>query len=534
MPTTADHRADVVIIGTGAGGGTLAHALRGSGWRVLLLERGGFLPQEPQNWSPEAVFVENRYKAKERWHDAAGRSFAPGVHYVVGGNTKVYGAALPRLRREDFGPLLHEGGVSPAWPVAYDELEPWYARAEALYWVHGAAGIDPTDPPRSAPFPFPPMPPDPYMDDLAGRLRDQGLHPAPLPVGLDYRPGGRCLRCRTCDAFPCRELAKGDADVCAVRPALTEPDIELWTGAFARRLLTDDAGRRVVAVEIEREGNPATISADLVVVACGAVNSAALLLRSTGPRQPRGLANSSGLVGRHYMVHNNTVLVAVDPRRRNPTVFQKTVAVNDFYFAGAEPGFPYPMGNLQPVGKVQAAMLTGAVPAVPRPLLGAVAAHSVDWWVMSEDLPDPENRVALRPDGGIEIRWRPNNLVAHRRLLAAARRMLRRAGYPILLDRTMGIETNSHQCGTLRFGHDPATSVLDPFNRAHDLENLYVVDGSFFPSSTAVNPALTIAAQALRVGAHLRARYGARSTADADGHADADTRGLGSAAPVSA
>lgn len=498
------HHADLVIIGSGAGGGTLAYALRDAGWRVLLLERGDFLPREPQNWSPEAVFVEHRYQATERWHDAAGGTFAPGVHYVVGGNTKVYGAALPRLRRQDFGEVSHAEGISPAWPITYDDLEPYYARAEALYGVHGESGHDPTDPPRSGPFPFPPMPPDPYMAELADRLRAQGLHPAPLPVGLDYRVGGRCIRCRTCDAFPCRVDAKGDADVCAVRPALAGGNVDLWTGTFARRLLTDEAGRRVVAVEVERDGESSTVTADRVVVACGAVNSAALLLRSASARHPRGLANSSDQVGRNYMVHNNTVLVAVDPRRRNPTVFQKTIAINDFYLAGADPAFPYPMGNLQPVGKVQAAMLAGAVPAVPRPLLGAVAARSVDWWVMSEDLPDPENRVALRPDGGIEIRWRPNNLIAHRRLLAAAKGMLRRAGYPILLDRTMGIATNSHQCGTLRFGHDPAASVLDPFGRAHDLENLYVVDGSFFPSSTAVNPALTIAAQALRVADHLR------------------------------
>src|SRR5918999_2671210 len=149
------HHADILIIGTGAGGGTLARALAGSDARVLVLERGDFLPQEPQNWSPEAVFLEHRYKAKERWHDAAGGTFAPGVHYAVGGNTKVYGAALPRLRREDFGPIQHEGGLSPGWPIGYEDLEPYYARAESLYWVHGAAGLDPTESPRSGPFPFP-------------------------------------------------------------------------------------------------------------------------------------------------------------------------------------------------------------------------------------------------------------------------------------------------------------------------------------------------------------------------------------------
>ena len=495
---------DIVIVGTGMGGGTLARALSGSGARVLVLERGQFLPREPQNWSPEALFVENRYKAKERWLDAADGEFAPGVHYWVGGNTKVYGAALPRLRREDFGEVRHAGGISPAWPVTYEELEPWYAEAERLLWVHGEAGADPTDPPRSTPFPFPAMPPDPYMADLADRFRAQGLHPAPLPVGLDYREGGRCIRCMTCDAFPCMVGAKADAEVCGVRPALEAGGVELWTGALATRVLTDPHGRRAVAVEVERDGAAETVGADLVAVCCGAANSAALLLRSATERHPRGLANGSDLVGRNWMAHNNAVLVAVDPTRRNPTVFQKTITLNDWYGPDPNREFPFPMGNLQPVGKLQAAMMAGAAPMVPRRLLGAVAARSVDWWVMTEDLPDPANRVTLAPDGRIRVQWRPNNVAAHQQLMIHAKRALRRAGYPVLLSQTMGIETNSHQCGTARFGTDPDRSVLDPFGKAHEVDNLYVVDASFFPSSTAVNPALTIAAQALRAAARIR------------------------------
>jgi len=508
------HHADIVIIGTGAGGGTLAWGLRDLGASVLVLERGDFLPREPQNWSPEALFGEDRYKAAETWQDAAGDTFKPGVHYVVGGNTKVYGAALPRLREADFGPIQHAGGVSPEWPVTYADLEPWYAAAERLYNVHGAAGADPSDPPRSTPFPFPAMPSDPYMEDLAERLRAQWLHPAPLPVGVDYRPGGRCIRCRTCDAFPCLVDAKGDADVCAIRPALASPTVDLWTRAFARQLFTDETGRRVTGVEVDRDGAIVRVDADVVVVACGAANSAALLLRSASARHLNGLANGSGQVGRNYMVHTNSVLLAVDPRRRNPTVFQKTITLNDFYGAGTDPAFPYPMGNLQPVGKVQAAMLAGTARRVPYQALAGVAAHSTDWWVMSEDLPDPANRVTLAPDGAIRVTWRPNNLAAHERLLARAKTMLRRAGYPLLLDRRMGIETNSHQCGTLRFGTDPDTSVLDPFCQAHELDNLYAVDAGFFPSSAAVNPALTIAAQALRVAARIGARHGGGRVAE--------------------
>ena len=506
---TRTHHADIVIVGTGMGGGTLAWALGDSGAHVLLLERGDFLPGEPQNWSAEAVFVENRYKAREQWRDASGGWFSPGVHYFVGGNTKVYGAALPRLREADFGEIQHAGGVSPAWPVSYAELAPYYDRAENLYWVHGQAGADPTDPPRSGPFPFPPMPADPYMDDVAERFRRQGLHPAPLPVGLDYRPGGCCIRCGTCDAFPCRVLAKGDADACAVRPALESPTVELWTDTLVTGITTDPRGGRVTGVEVTRSGELLCVEADFVVVASGAVNSAALLLRSASDRHPNGLANSSGLVGRNYMVHTNSVLVAIDPRRTNPTVFQKTISINDFYHAGCDPEFPFPMGNVQPVGKLQGAMMRGAAPHVPGWALGIAASHSVDWWVMSEDLPDPANRVSVEASEAIVIHWRPNNLAAHDRLMGHAKRMLRRAGFPILLEQRMGIATNSHQCGTLRFGSDPAASVLDPLCRAHDLDNLYVVDASFFPSSAAVNPALTIAAQALRVGDHLRERLGA-------------------------
>jgi choline dehydrogenase-like flavoprotein len=488
---------DLIIIGTGMGGGTLAYALRNSGARILLVERGDFLPQEPQNWQPQAVFDHKRYKPAESWYDVQGHSFQPGVHYFVGGNTKVYGAALPRFRREDFGAVEHEGGTSPAWPISYDDLEPYYAQAERIYLVHGQQGEDPTEPARSGPYPFPAVTHEPYIEDLCGRLRSQGLHPFHYPMAIDLRAGGRCIRCKTCDGFPCQVLAKGDADICAVRPALESPTITLWPRTLAQRLLTDDSGHRVVGVELVKDSEQVTVYADRIVVACGAVNSALLMLRSANGKHPNGLANSSSLVGRNYMVHNNTALMAVDPFRRNRTVFQKTMAVNDFYFKG--PDFPYPMGNIQLLGKLQAGMLTAAQPGVPKPILQAMADRSVDWWVMSEDLPDPNNRIELRSDGKVIVHWQPNNLVAHGKLVNAARRMMRRAGYSFVFVQPMGIETNSHQCGTLRFGNDPATSVLDPFCRTHDVENLYVVDSSFFPSSAAMNPALTIAAQALRV-----------------------------------
>ncbi|HZC34478.1 MAG TPA: GMC family oxidoreductase, partial [Chthoniobacterales bacterium] len=482
--------------------GTLAYALRDSGRKILLLERGDFLPKEPENWSPEAVFDRKRYKPAELWHDDTGKPFNPGVHYFVGGNTKVYGAALPRLREQDFELLEHEVGISPAWPIRYRELSPYYDRAEEIFWVHGELGSDPTDPPRTKPFPFPPLAHEPYIEDLRLRLAKQGLHPFYIPMGVDWREGGSCIRCRTCDGFPCQVSAKADTETNCVGPALQSGSIALWTRSFVRRLRTDPTGRTVVSAEVEKDGQTAEVRAETFVLSCGAANSAAVLLRSANSTHPHGLANGSGLVGRNYMVHNNTALMAIDPFRKNLTTFQKTMGVNDFYLHG-EGDHRYPLGNLQLLGKLQAGMLTANQRWVPRPILAGLAQRSVDWWVMSEDLPDPGNRVTIDSNGGIVVRWKPTNLQAHIRLIDAGVRMLRRAGYSIVLTQRMGIETNSHQCGTARFGSDPATSVLDPVCRTHEVKNLFVVDSSFFPSSAAVNPALTIAAQALRVADHI-------------------------------
>lgn len=487
---------DIVIIGSGMGGGALAFGLRDRGARVLLLERGDYLPQEPQNWQPAAVFDENRYKTAELWYSADGTTFHPGMHYFVGGNTKMYGAALPRLRQEDFAALEHEGGTSPAWPVSYAELEPYYTQVEQQLRVHGTPGEDPTEPPRSGPYPYPAVPHEPYIEELAQRLRRQGLHPFHYPMGIDLRDGGACIRCKTCDGFPCQVLAKSDADLCFVRPALQSENVTLWTNTLVKKLLTDVTGRRVTGVILERSGNVETISADTVVVACGATNTAMLLFQSANHQHPNGLANSSGMVGRNYMVHNNTALMGVAPLRVNPTVFQKTIAINDFYFKG--PNFNYPMGNIQALGKLQAGMLTAAQPLVPRPILQRMADRSVDWWVMSEDLPDPNNRVELGSNGKPRVHWQPNNLVAHQRLIDASRQMLHDVGYQFTFIKRMGIATNSHQCGTARMGSDPATAVLDPDLRTYDVENLWIVDSSFFPSASAMNPALTIAAMALR------------------------------------
>ncbi len=487
---------DIVIIGSGMGGGTLAYALRNHGAKILIVERGGYLPREPENWSPSAVFAAKRYRTTETFLDEHGKPFRPSIFYGVGGNTKVYGAALPRLRREDFGVLETEDGVSPAWPFAYEELEPYYAEAERLFRVHGTAGADPIEPPRSTPFPYPAVPHEPVVAEVAESFERQGLRPFPLPLGVDLREGGTCIRCGTCDGFPCQVLAKSDAEVCVTQPALESPNVSIMTGARAVALRTDPTGRQITGLEIDDAGQRRTVVAATYVLAAGAINSAALLLRSASDRHPNGIANSSGLVGRNYMAHVNSALMAIRPRA-NGTVFQKTLAVNDWYFGDA--GSRFPMGNAQLLGKLQPGMLAASLPLMPKRVLAEVAGRSVDWYLMTEDLPDPENRVSLDSSGRVILRWRPNNVGAHKRLIRAISRAMRQAGYPLIQTRRLGLDAVAHQCGTLRFGNDPATSVLDPLCRTHDIANLFVMDSSFLPSSSAQNPALTVAAQALRM-----------------------------------
>ncbi|HEX6707195.1 MAG TPA: GMC family oxidoreductase [Albitalea sp.] len=496
---------DVVIIGSGVGGGAVALQLAGSGARVLMLERGPVLPREAQNWDPEAVFVDLRYRSTETWTSGE-RRFRPGQYYYVGGCTKFYGTAMFRFRERDFEAIEHEDGVSPAWPVRYAELEPWYDRAERLFGIRGEAGLDPTEPPRSHPYPHPAIPHEPVLGRIAERLEAQGLHPFPMPAAVDFGAGGRCQRCGTCDAFACRIDAKGDAEMCLVQPALRQPNVELRTEVMVDKLVTDDSGRRIVAAEVLDQGVRRRIEGKLFVLSAGAINSAVILQRSATERHPNGLANASDVVGRHFMNHNCTALVAVHPLRRNDTKFPKTLAINDYYFGDADDGGKGPpLGNLQLLGKLREPMLRGVMPAwMPRAVGRALTSHSVDWYVMSEDLPHRDSTVRLNADGSVDLRWHRTNMKAHRKFVDKATTILKKAGFPVVLTRPFDMATPSHQCGTVRFGSDPATSALDPMCKAWDHDNLYVVDAGFFPSSAAVNPALTIAAQALRVGHHLR------------------------------
>ncbi len=522
--STNNDRYDVIIIGTGAGGGTLLSALAPLGKRILVLERGDFVPREKENWDPKAVNVDGRYQTKEVWKDKDGKELHPHTNYWVGGNTKFYGAALFRFRKEDFGEIVHHGGVSPSWPISYDELEPYYLAAERLYNVHGERGEDPTDPWASAPYPHAAVSHEPRIQQLADDFARAGLKPFHVPLGIQLTEKSRaskCIRCATCDGFPCLVNAKADAHVCAVEPSLERPNVTLLTNARVTRLETSAGGREVSGVVVERNGATGRYSADLVVLSCGAINSAALLLRSANERHPNGLANSSDVVGRHYMGHINSVLMALS-RCPNPTVFQKTLAVNDFYFSSKE--WEFPMGHISFVGKLDGETLKAGAPAIaPGFTLDLMARHSLDFWLTSEDLPDPSNRVTVNKDGEIVLSYSPNNEEGHKRLIAKLKTLMQTQskcgvhGHDchqglfsrnLFLGQRIPLAGVAHQNGTIRFGKDPKTSALDSNCKAHDLDNLYVVDGSFFPSSAAVNPALTIMANALRVGAHLAQRLG--------------------------
>jgi choline dehydrogenase-like flavoprotein len=508
-------RFDIIIIGSGAGGGTLALKLATSGRRILILERGTFLPREKQNWDATEVFVKSRYVSKDTWYDRDDHAFQPDVHYFVGGATKMFGAALFRLRQQDFIAHQTTDGMSTNWPIRYEDLEPYYSQAEQLYNVHGRRGDDPTDPPASAPYPFPPVSHEPRIQEIADALTRSGYHPAyaPCAVLLDEADpsNSRCIRCSTCDGFPCLVHAKADAETIAVRPALRHPNVEMLTHALVRRLETSTNGREVTGVIVDHNGQQETYTGDIVVASCGAANTARLLLMSASEAHPSGLANGSDMVGRNYMFHNAMALVALS-RRENPTVFQKTLSINDFYFSA--PDYPFPLGNIQMIGKSLGPMFRNDAPRfAPGFTLDEMARHAVDFWLTAEDLALPQNRITLNAQNEIQVHYEFTNVEAIKRLRLKLQAMLEQMDmHPHLIPNSLYLAKHipiagvAHQAGTCRFGIDPKTSVLDVNCKAHELDNLYVVDTSFFPSIGAVNPSLTAMANALRVGDHLLER----------------------------
>ncbi|HUO11211.1 MAG TPA: GMC family oxidoreductase [Caulobacteraceae bacterium] len=518
---------DVIIIGSGAGGATLAQRLAPTGKSILILERGQHVPREAENWSPRAVFVQHRYRTTEQWYDKNGHPFTPNTHYWVGGNTTFYGAALFRLRNRDFEETRHAGGVSPAWPIRLSDLAPYYDEAERLWQVHGQRGEDPTENGDEPPYAYPAIRNDPGVAALKQHWEAQGWRPFSLPVAIrldqDHPLTSACIKCKTCGGYPCLLRAKCDARTVAIQPLLDAPNVTLLTGRKAVRLETDPAGRRVTQVVCETDGGEERYSGDIVVGAAGAANTAALLLRSANAAHPNGLANGSDQVGRNYMFHTLTAMVSLTARHCEIT-FPKTLAVNDFYWGDPRGGFDKPMGHIQLLEYMTGQTLEGEVsdwlpPAfVPDILADAAAQRMLSMLVISEDLPMPENRIRATSDGRIHLDYTHNNLEGHERLVKTLKESLTDFvdhSHPISqhhfqFDSLLPLYGTAHQLGTVRFGTDPKSSVLDPWCKAHELDNLYVVDTSFFVTSASVNPTLTTVANAMRVGDHLIERLGAR------------------------
>ncbi len=493
-----DQYYDVIIVGTGAGGGTIAQKLAPTGKKILILERGDFMPLEEQNRSNIDIFKRDRYHAPEQWYDNTGEPFSPQMNYAIGGNTKIYGATLLRLRERDFEQVSHQAGISPEWCLKYADFEPYYTEAETLYKVHGEINGDKTEPNHSAAYPYPAVSHEPEIQEIYNAIADQGLHPSVIPLGLTRE-----------DDDP-----TNDSEVSGIVPALKHDNVNLKTKAKVISLHTNPSGRVVKGVEAEIGGQSYLFLADIVVLACGAVNSAALLLKSATDQHPKGLANSSDQVGRNLMKSLMSTIVHLS-NKANSGSFQKTICVNDFYWGDAD--FPYPMGHIQNSGGLLTDIIFAESPPVfsivaklmPEFGLKQLATRSIGWWAQTEDLPDPNNRVRMEGDK-LYVDYNSNNTEAHDRLIYRWTDVLKNIEKSLDGFRSgihprgeVPLQVMANQCGTCRFGDDPTTSVLDRDCRAHDLDNLYIVDGSFFPSNAAVSPALTIIANALRVGDRL-------------------------------
>lgn len=489
---------DIVIIGSGMGGSTVAAGLAATGANILILEAGDFIPDQPENRDQRAIFQRGHFRPRETWYETDGRGFNPGNYYNVGGNSKFYGAVLSRYRREDFEEMEHQEGVSPAWPFPYEVMEPWYSKAELMYRVRGALGDDPTEPNHSLAYAYPPVPDEAAIADVRARLKRRGLHPFSLPLGVDIEAW--LSKARTpWDAHPNSRDGKMDAETVALAFALTHANVRLETNARVTRLDTGHDGR-IERVTYIRDGRTVVVTPGIVILSAGAVQSSVLLLRSGNDRYPSGLANSSDQVGRNFMSHNSSAVIGVSPSFRNNSVYQKTFAFNDFYLSDGNGGPP--LGNVQLLGRISAQVLKGSLPRIPEWMLNIITGHAIDFYAMSEDIPNPESRVMVDGDR-IVLQWQRTNWAAHLALVAKLKGILKEIGFPIALSRPFDKRTPSHQCGTIRIGNDPAAAPLDPYCRSYDHANLFVVDASFLPTSAAVNPALTVASQALRVADHI-------------------------------
>ena len=486
---------DVIIIGSGLGGSSLAWRLSQLGRKVLLVERGDFLkPDRKSEAEPVGKYLYHTVKDR----------LAP-LSYV-GGQTKFYGSALYRMRESDFREVEHENGVSPAWPIGYADLEPYYEQAEVLYRVHGSPDGDPSEPPRAGPFPYPPLPHDPFVHKFIQRLERTGTTIAAIPRGIDYRPGGPCVLCSTCDGFYCQLDAKMDAEIAALRPALATGKLQLTTRTDCLRVLTDSDGGKVTGVVLRRAGQEYTIKAAVVTVCAGLPGSAQLLRRSRNASHPEGLGNASGSLGRYLAGHSVGYLFPFVGWGRTPDIHTKTFGINTFY--DSAPDWPYPTGVIQIAGQMP---FWGEASRLIRPIAHLVGTHSLLCFYMTEAPPTREAGVVFEGDEIVGKVAPPNNMKTFARLRRLALDAFNRAGYQVLSRQREPYLW--HEVGTARSGADPATSVTDPNCQVHGIEGLYVVDASVLPSAGAVNTGLTIIALALKAGDHIAGQPAAVSKA---------------------
>lgn len=495
-----DQHYDVIIVGSGAGGGTLAQKLAPTGKRILILERGAQMALEDQNRADVDVFKKGQYHAPEQWYDESGEPFSPQINYAIGGNTKIYGASLMRMRDRDFEAVTYQDGITPEWPLKYPDWEPYYTAAEQLYQVHGDLQRDPTEPHHSIGYPYPAVKHAPVMEPIVAAIQANGLHPTALPMSLTRQ-----------DDDP-----TGDAEVFGINLALQHDNVTLKTNAKVVQLCTNPTGTEIKAVQADISGQSFMFRGDIVVLACGAVNSAALMLDSANEPHPNGLANRSNQLGRNLMKHLMTVIVERGAAQNDGT-FPRSVSINDFYWGDRD--YQYPMGHIENSGGLLQDLIFAESPpllsVLARILPGAglkqLAKRSIGWWAQTGVLPDPNNRIYWQQSSRrkkLRYEFTPNNLEAHDRLVYRWLEVLKELeknapGSAVYPRGEAPIQVVGYQCGTCRMGTDPATSVLDINCRTHEIDNLYVVDSSFFPSCASVSPALTVMANALRVGEHL-------------------------------
>lgn len=515
LPPSTASDFDLIVIGSGPGGAMAAYPAVQAGKRVLMIERGDWVPRGPDNWG-SAGFIEltpafTRDTPYQVLAGGAGPTL--GLLASVGGTSVFYGGVAIRLREADFGPdpeIDRDSGA--AWPYSYADLEPYYARAEQLLDVAGTSGEDPTEPWRSADYPqrLPDM--APVSVRLAEAARSLGLHPSRLPLAINYgETAGRraCVRCQTCDGFACAIDAKNDIAARLIVPML-QSGLRLEVNTVVVDLARD--GRRVTEVVCADRwtGAQRVFRGRIVVLAAGALATPHLLLGSNLER----LNPAAHAVGGYLMRHCNAVVMGGFLRRPAPDgAFHKQIAIQDYYFGHASIADPSGrLGSIQQFGTPQAAYVRRYVSRWLRPLVSQLVPHTTGFIVMAEDRPQATNRVAIdrlvttrfgMPEATVTHRYDARDVAARRALVGVARRVLKRAG--ATLDFVQNITTFSHAVGTVRLGDDPARAPLDAWGAFRGVDNLYVADGSVLPRAGAVNPSLTIAANALRTGERVAA-----------------------------